>query len=118
MPDSLRTPAAAIDEWAEAAGGDDGFGGATAAAPGGGGGAGGGGEVAESRRALTREISSFEGLVTAKPSADPVEAMGQLPELAKMQAAHATFRAALGEAERRLAEARRGWRRCCRSKRG
>jgi hypothetical protein len=107
IPDSLRGPAAGIDEWAEA------LPAATMALEGlrqrhvaVAAGLAAAGKVAESRRTLIKEMSAFESLVTARPLADHVKAVAQLPDLAKMQAAQATFRAALVEAEKRLAAAR------------
>jgi hypothetical protein len=64
------------------------------------------GKLAESRRALLKEMAAFSDLVWVAPAADPYQAMGQLPPLAKMQAAQMTFRVVLAEAEKRLMSAR------------
>ena len=107
IPDSLRTPATEVYQWAEAlppvtmlfeglrqrhiasiA--------ALAAA----------GKVAESRRVLIKELALFDEMVIPRPSVDPRQAIAQLPDLPKMQAVQANFRVVAAEAEKRLAAAR------------
>jgi ubiquitin-protein ligase len=65
-----------------------------------------GGKLAESRRVLLKELASLSELVRVAPVSDPYQALGQLPPLAKMQAAQMTFRVVSAEAEKRLMSAR------------
>jgi hypothetical protein len=107
VPESLRTLATELDQWAEALPSVtmvfDGLrqrhiacAAALTAA----------GKLAESRRAMLKEMSAFSELVRVTPAGDPYQAMGQLPPLAKMQAAQMTFRVVSAEAEKRLMSAR------------
>ncbi|MDB5322739.1 MAG: hypothetical protein JWN40_4370 [Phycisphaerales bacterium] len=107
VPESLRTTATELDQWAEALPAVtmvfEGLrqrhiacAAALMAA----------GKLAESRRNLIKELSSFAELVAPAPLADPYQALGQLPPLPKMQSAQVNFRVVTVEAERRLTAAR------------
>jgi len=104
VPDYLRTPATELDEWAAelpsttmaleglrqrhiAAA-------ATLAAA---------AKLADSRRALLKEIGALADLVHEPPVADPYQAMAQLPPLPQMQAVQVNLRVAITEAEKRVA---------------
>jgi hypothetical protein len=107
VPESLREPATQLDQWAEALPAStmvfEGLrqrhvacGSALSAA----------GRLADARRTLNKAMSAFEGLVKEQPAADAYAALGQLPDLKKMQAVQASFKVAEAEAERRLGAAR------------
>ena len=107
VPESLRTLATELDQWAEALPSVtmvfEGLrqrhiacAAALTAA----------GKLAESRRVLLKELGGFSELVRVAPMSDPYQALGQLPPLAKMQAAQMAFRVVSAEAEKRLMSAR------------
>lgn len=107
VPDTLRAPALLLDEWAEALPRTTmlfeslrqrhiAAAAALAAA----------GKVAEVRRSLLKELSTFSELAAPQAPEDPHAALELLPELPKMQAVQATFRTVWMEAEKRLGIAR------------
>ncbi|HYE19519.1 MAG TPA: hypothetical protein VEA69_13795 [Tepidisphaeraceae bacterium] len=107
IPDSLRTPAKDLDEWAEALpttvstfeGLRQRHIAAVAALHA-------AGRLAEGRRALLKELSSFEHLCADTPEVDAGRAIRQLPDLGAMQAMQTKLRVATAEAEKRLTEAK------------
>jgi ubiquitin-protein ligase len=107
VPDSLRSLATQLDQWAEALPSVtmvfDGLrqrhiasAAALTAA----------GKLAESRRILLKELGQFADLVRTTPMNDPYQALGQLPPLPRMQSAQVNFRVVCAEAEKRLMSAR------------
>jgi ubiquitin-protein ligase len=64
------------------------------------------GRLAESRRALIKELASLSDLVDEPPEGQPYRVIEQLPPLAKMQSAQVSLRTAAAEAEKRLTSAR------------
>ncbi len=106
VPDSLRTPAKDLDEWAESLPSTvmtfEGLRqrhiasiAALQAA----------GKLAEVRRALLKELSTYEQMVVDLPGADPKYTIQHLPDLAAMQAMQTNLRVTANEAEKRLTAA-------------